>query len=91
MAKKTRTTKTTTKAPQVDWRDVAKRQANILEETSMGIFELEISLRALADNFYRTDNDVVACLIPTFARAAASIQDRIDMHLAYLPSTEAGE
>ena len=94
MAKKTRTTKTT-QAPAPEWQLLAKRYTELLEETSMAVFELEMSLKALSDQFYRMDYDQVGCFLPTFARAAASIQERIDMHLAHVASAidaaEAGE
>jgi hypothetical protein len=91
MAKKARTTKITPDARISALETIVARQSELLADTSQAIFELELSLKALGDGFYRMDYDHVGCMIPTFARAAASIQERIDMHLAYLPSTEAAD
>jgi hypothetical protein len=91
MAKQTKTSKTAPKAPQVDWHNVAATQSELLSDTSLAVFELEMSLKTIGDKFYSMDYDAVGCLISSLARAASSIQDRIDMHLAYLPSTEAAD
>jgi len=89
MAKQTKTSKTAPKAPQVDWHNVAATQAELLSDISLAVFELEMSLKTISDGFYKMDYDGVGCFISSLARAASSIQDRIDMHLAHLPSVEA--
>lgn len=78
----------TTQTPKTDWQEVTIRQRTLLADTSTAVFELEMSLKALSDHHWTIDADSVSCLISSLSRTASDIQQRIDMHLAYMPTPE---
>ena len=80
--------KTTQTTPKTDWREVTVRQRTLLSDTSTAVFDLEMSLKALSDNYWTIDADSLSCLISSLSRTASDIQNRIDMHLAYMPAPE---
>ena len=90
MAKRKTTAKQATAAttPKTDWQEVVVRQRTLLADTSTAVFELEMSLKALSDNYWTMDADALNCLISSLSRTASDIQNRIDMHLAYMPTPE---
>ena len=83
MAKRKTTAKQTT--PKTDWQQIALRQRQLINDTSMAVFELEMSLKFMSDKFCMLDHDVASCLIGSFARTASDIQNNLDMHLSHLP------
>ena len=86
MAKR-KTTQTST--PKTDWQEVTVRQRTLLADTSTAVFDLKMSLKALSDNYWTIDADSLSCLISSLSRTASDIQQRIDLHLAYMPTPEA--
>ena len=79
----------TTQTPKTDWQEVTVRQRTLLADTSTAVFDLEMSLKALSDNYWTIDADSLTCLISSLSRTASAIQQRIDLHLAYMPTPEA--
>ena len=76
---------TATQAPKTDWQQIALRQRQLINDMSMAVFELEMSLKFMSDKFCMLDHDVASCLIGSFARTASDIQNNLDMHLSHLP------
>lgn len=86
MAKRKNTANPTTS--KTDWQQIALRQRALLADTSTAVFELEMSLKAISDNYWTIDADSPSCLISSLSRTASDIQTRIDMQLAYMPAPE---
>jgi hypothetical protein len=78
----------TTQTPKTDWQEVTVRQRTLLADTSTAVFDLEMSLTGLNDAFPHIDEDTLSSMINMLARACSDIQNRIDLHLAYMPTPE---
>ena len=89
MAKRKTASAKQTTPTQTDWQEVVLRQRTLLSDTSTAVFDLEVALKALSDNYWTIDADSLSCLISSLSRTASDIQQRIDMHLAYMPAPEA--
>jgi len=78
----------TTQTPKTDWQEVNVRQRTLLADTSTAVFDLEMSLNGLDDAIPHIDEDALSSMINILDRACSDIQNRIDLHLAYMPTPE---